>query len=146
MAATRRVGGLSSAFPLSALLLASCVSTTPPTLPDASPARAMSDAAMSDSGDDGAATQPTCVVPVGTPPNELGVGGYCLANMAQCRTSLFCSADFVPPSYGFCTKVCSSDSDCGSGIFCYTFPSAQGGVSVCVPLTCRTGSDAGASE
>jgi hypothetical protein len=146
MAATHRVGGISSAVLLSALILASCVSTTPPALPDASPALAMNDAAMSDSVADGAGTQPTCVVSIGTPPNELGVGGYCLANMAQCRTSLFCSADFVPPSYGFCTKVCSSDTDCGSGIFCYTYPAAQGGISVCVPLTCRTGSDAAASE
>jgi hypothetical protein len=117
--------------------VAACVSTTPPTIVDSGPPIATADAGPApDAGD---AAQPTCTVPAGTPGNDLGIGMYCLAHQNQCPTTLFCSADFVAPAYGFCSKVCKVDADCGRGIFCYTYPADQGGVSVCVPLSCMMG-------
>lgn len=120
----------------------SCVSTTPPDLGEGGSTAPTPDAAAPDSSD---AAGPTCTVAVAAPGNELGVGMYCLAHQNQCKTGLFCSADYVAPSDGFCTKLCSVDADCGSGMFCYTYPAAQGGVSVCVPLACRIG-DAGPAD
>ena len=123
----------------SALLvdMTACVSTTPPNIPDAS----MTAAADAGSVDAGEAGTTACTVPEGSTGNELGVGMYCLAHKSQCAAALFCSADYVPPAYGFCTKLCMTDADCGSGIFCYTYPTAQGGLSVCVPNACRMGGD-----
>lgn len=123
--------------------LLACVSTTPPFIPDASstmtPASDAGDAGIAEGGEAG--MPPPCTVPMGSVGNELSVGMYCIAHENQCPTSLFCSADYVPPMNGFCTKLCMTDADCGSQIFCYTYPSAQGGVSVCVPNACRMGGD-----
>ena len=119
--------------------LLACVSTTPPFIPDASTTTA--DAGEGGSIDAADAGAPPCTVPQGSAGNEISVGMYCVAHENQCPAALFCSADYVPPMNGFCTKLCMTDGDCGSGIFCYTYPSAQGGVSVCVPNACRMGGD-----
>jgi hypothetical protein len=100
------------------------------------------DAASPDATD---AATPTCTVAVAAAGNELSVGMYCLAHQNQCKAGLFCSADYVAPSNGFCTKLCAVDADCGSGMFCYTYPASQGGVSVCVPVSCRIG-DGGSAD
>jgi hypothetical protein len=80
-----------------------------------------------------------CVAP-GTPNNAKGVGGYCQSG-ADCVASVsICSADFgAPPGNAFCTKLCQTTADCGSGAYCAH--STQG--VACVPLTCGS-PDAGA--
>jgi hypothetical protein len=80
-----------------------------------------------------------CVKP-GTPNNERGVGGYCEPGRGDCETDLgprFCTADYaeltpIDDDKWFCSTLCLTDEDCGSGLICN-----QGGIGKgCVPLAC----------
>jgi hypothetical protein len=84
--------------------------------------------------------QANCVKP-GTPNNERGVGGYCESGPVDCIYEAgprFCTADFkevtaVPEYQWFCSTVCTTDDECGTGAFCYANDFAHG----CVPEICR---------
>jgi hypothetical protein len=87
-----------------------------------------------------------CVKP-GTPNNERGVGGYCESGPVDCVYDggpRFCSADFtatapVPDDQWFCSTICVTDEECGSGAICFLNDLGK----ACVPAVCRP--DAGAS-
>lgn len=66
--------------------------------------------------------------------NELGFGGFC-TKTSECPTTAglrFCTADFDAGT--FCTGLCSTDLDCGTGAYC----AHQGPLSGCVPRVCGT--------
>lgn len=54
------------------------------------------------------------------PPPGAGIGDGC-TSYRDCADGLAC---FTGPSIpgGYCTRSCSSDTDCGAGGFCYRFP------------------------
>jgi hypothetical protein len=78
--------------------------------------------------------------------NELGVGKYCTATGRQCagnRSAIFCTAMSESDGPGWCTKPCSSDEGCGSGMVCRGDERGRG----CVPIVCSgEESDAGTGE
>jgi hypothetical protein len=86
-----------------------------------------------------------CVKP-GTPNNERGIGGYCETG-AECPSDVgprFCTADFrdigvIDDDKWFCSMLCNTDDECGTGARCVTGISGRG----CSPIPC-TG-DAGSS-
>jgi len=123
---------------------------TPSNVPDGSSSM---DAAPPDvqpdvAGDGKNARDPNanCVKP-GTPNNERGIGGYCEPDRHDCEGDAgprFCTAQFaelakVPDNQWFCSGLCTSDEECGTGAVCATNEVGSG----CVPLVCRM--DAGAS-
>jgi hypothetical protein len=97
-------------------------------------------------GDAGAGPSgPPCAVP-GAPGNDAGVGKYCTAKGGECAGSgaTICIADYSSSAFGdFCTKLCSSDTDCGAGALCLGTGSTP---KVCMPAACVGGAapDAGA--
>jgi hypothetical protein len=98
-------------------------------------------------GSDAATDAPptNCVAP-GTPNNEKGVGGYCQTS-ADCISSVsVCSALFgAPPGDWFCTKLCTLDTECGTGAYCAHDPRGM----ACVPLPCGSpdaGTDAAVTD
>jgi hypothetical protein len=76
---------------------------------------------------------PPCASP-GDPGNDQGVGRECTAGGGQCTGgATICIADHTSAPFGnFCTKVCSTDADCGAGAVC----SGTGSVAVCFPDAC----------
>lgn len=83
-----------------------------------------------------------CVKP-GATGNEKGVGAYCVSS-ADCMSPagglLLCSADFgAADTAWFCTTICTTDSDCGSGAVCKSSDKGMG----CAPLECVSQPDAG---
>ena len=71
-----------------------------------------------------------CVKP-GTPGNEIGVGAYC-ERMSDCKMTL-CTGLFGAPSDAwFCSKLCTTTSECGSGAVCISDPRGT----ACVPMIC----------
>jgi hypothetical protein len=83
-----------------------------------------------------------CVKP-GTPNNERDVGGYCEPGRGDCESEQgprFCTADFaelttVEDDKWFCTAVCLSDSECGTGVICAESAGRKG----CAPVVCASG-------
>ena len=84
--------------------------------------------------------QANCVKP-GEPANERGIGAYCEKGTDECTSdsgpARFCSADFsdlapIRDDQWFCSTVCTTDEECGTGAACMT----TGGFSGCVPLAC----------
>lgn len=80
-----------------------------------------------------------CVKP-GTPNNERGVGGYCEPGRGDCESEQgprFCTADYadltpIEDNLWFCSTVCLSDDECGTGSIC-----SQGSIGKgCAPLSC----------
>jgi hypothetical protein len=70
------------------------------------------------------------------PGNELGVGRYCTKNGGECggANASLCLADFLSGEFAnFCTKLCSTDMDCGSGATC----SGSGSQKACIPTKCQ---------
>lgn len=64
--------------------------------------------------------------------NDKGVGAYCDAK-TRCSQGAFCTADFgAPVGAQFCTLMCETDSDCGSGAKCFEETRGKG----CVPVAC----------
>jgi hypothetical protein len=86
-----------------------------------------------------------CVKP-GTPNNERGIGGYCETG-ADCPSDIgprFCTADFreigvIDDDKWFCSMLCTTNDDCGTGARCATGISGTG----CSPIQCAA--DAGSS-
>jgi hypothetical protein len=80
-----------------------------------------------------------CVKP-GTPNNERGVGGYCEPGRGDCATpegTRFCTADYadltpIDDNKWYCSTICLTDDECGSGAICVTGSIGKG----CVPLAC----------
>ena len=65
--------------------------------------------------------------------NEQGVGAYCDA-VTKCPSDRICTADFgAGAGATFCTKICTTDADCGSGAFCYAEARGSG----CVLNACK---------
>lgn len=65
-------------------------------------------------------------------PNDKGVGAYC-DKTVRCGSGAFCTADFgAPVGAQFCTLMCETDSDCGSGAKCFEETRGKG----CVPVAC----------
>jgi len=93
-------------------------------------------------GDGGTTTLsgPPCAAP-GAPGNELGVGKECAKGGSACSTKAdICLADFASGTFpNFCTMLCGSDADCGTGAKCQ----GSSGRAICIPTTCLSG-DAGA--
>jgi hypothetical protein len=91
---------------------------------------------------------PPCAA-AGAPGNELGVGKECARSSGVCSSTPsanICLNDFVSGDFGnFCTLLCQSDADCGTGAKCGG-ATGQGGI--CIPNACvlPTGSDAGAPK
>jgi hypothetical protein len=71
--------------------------------------------------------------------NELGVGAWCSPAGNQCaKYSLTCGIDADPKegSY-FCVKLCTLNSECGTGACCTGDPlNENGGQRACVPNIC----------
>ena len=80
-----------------------------------------------------------CVKP-GTPNNERGIGGYCEPMRGDCESEQgprFCTADFaelttVDDDKWFCTTVCETNEECGTGVICAVSGTRKG----CVPPAC----------
>jgi hypothetical protein len=73
-----------------------------------------------------------CVKP-GTPNNEQGAGGYCEGPADCVRGTSFCTATFAAPDDAwFCSKLCETNADCGSNMYCAH--DARG--VACVPIAC----------
>jgi len=80
-----------------------------------------------------------CVKP-GTPNNEVGVGGYCEPGRGDCPSDAgasFCSADYnelapIPDDQWFCSTICVTDDECGTGMKCNEGDFAKG----CAPFDC----------
>lgn len=85
----------------------------------------------SSSGQDTDPTDPPCV-PKDAKANDKGVGAYCDAKV-RCAKGAFCTADFgAPVGAQFCTLMCNTDADCGSGSICFEEARGKG----CVPSAC----------
>ena len=89
------------------------------------------------------ARDPANCVPPWTPNNEVGVGGYCETDQ-DCRTeagAALCSGLYGAPEHDwFCTRLCMTASECGSGETCAQNP--NGPQKACAPLVCLA-ADAG---
>jgi hypothetical protein len=80
-----------------------------------------------------------CVMP-GAASNTDGVGGYCSPAGGQCAHAItggmasICTGDLpgTPPHDWFCTVVCTTASECGTGSSCI----ATNGGQLCVPTAC----------
>jgi hypothetical protein len=97
--------------------------------------------------DDGGARDPNlnCVKP-GTPNNEQNVGGYC-ESTSDCPSdagTVICSnvLDTTPRYAWFCTKLCSTDTECGTGAYCGHSDLGNG----CVPNPCGAPPDGGVPD
>ena len=69
----------------------------------------------------------------GDPGNELGIGAYC-DGTTSCRRRtggplLICTGQ---AGQSFCTTICTTDTECGTGAFCMHDPRGSG----CVPAAC----------
>lgn len=98
------------------------------------------------SGDAGVSLPGTPCAAPSDPGNEPGVGKYCTSKGGECAATgaAICLADYTSGGFGnFCTKLCSTDTDCGQGAACL---GASGTPKVCMPLKCLGGAapDAGA--
>ena len=122
--------------------------TTPAPTADAGPIDAAASDAQSTVDAGGASDAPSSgnCVPVGTPNNDKGIGGYCSPGGGECAASdaagfVVCTGDVGAPvdSY-FCTTPCSADDQCGTNAYCAS--DARGRASV--PNACGTPPDAGA--
>jgi hypothetical protein len=90
-----------------------------------------------------------CIKP-GTPRNERGVGGYCEPGRNDCESDAgprFCTADYreitpIDDDKWFCSTLCVTDEECGTGAFCVVAPG--GDSRGCAPPECMR-QDAGAS-
>ena len=86
---------------------------------------------------------PPCASP-GDPGNDQGVGRECTAGGGECTGgATICLADYVSGDFGnFCTKICSTDADCGAGAACR----GSGSMAACFPEGCTLAlaADAGA--
>jgi hypothetical protein len=108
---------------------------------------ARSDAALADdaapdvAGDGRKPRDPNanCVKP-GTPNNERGIGGYCEPGRGDCESEQgprFCTADYaeltpIDDDKWFCSTVCVTDEECGTGTLC-----SQGAIGKgCAPFAC----------
>jgi hypothetical protein len=101
------------------------------------------------SGDGRKARDPNanCVKP-GTPNNERDVGGYCEPGRGDCASEQgprFCTAEFseitvIEQNKWFCSTVCMTDDECGTGAICATGAVGKG----CAPIVCV--GDAGRPE
>jgi hypothetical protein len=83
----------------------------------------------------------------GAPGNENGVGKQCSKGGSECAgnaSAKICLADYTSGTFGnFCTLVCQSDTDCGTGTVCRGSP----GRSICTPNACvPTDGGAGAAS
>jgi hypothetical protein len=83
-----------------------------------------------------------CIQP-GTPSNDKGVGGWCEVR-TDCPGTL-CTGQFgAPDDAWFCSKLCSTNDECGANAMCVSDPRGQ----ACVPIVCikdsgvEAGSDA----
>ena len=80
-----------------------------------------------------------CVKP-GTPNNERGIGGYCEPMRGDCESEQgprFCTADFaeltpIDDDKWFCSTVCQTDEECGTGAMCVRVGIGNG----CSPFAC----------
>jgi hypothetical protein len=65
--------------------------------------------------------------------NSAGVGKFCTSDSA-CGSGLLCSSDFnAPAGDTFCSKICTTDADCGGdGATCF----AAMGTHACVTAAC----------
>lgn len=88
---------------------------------------------------------PACAEP-GATGNELAVGKQCTKGGGECpSTAGICLADYTTGDWGnFCTALCSTDADCGTGAGCM----GAGGTSTiktCIPTSCMptTSADGG---
>ena len=90
-----------------------------------------------------------CVKP-GTPNNERDIGGYCEPGRGDCASEQgprFCTADFtdifvIDEDKWFCSTVCVSDDECGTGALCAKNGTATG----CAPVQCIKDGGTGSSE
>lgn len=72
-----------------------------------------------------------CVAP-GAKANDKGIGAYC-DSKTRCPSDSICTGDFgAPVGKQFCTKVCQTDADCGSGAVCFAEARGKG----CVISAC----------
>ena len=61
--------------------------------------------------------------PAGSKANDKGIGAFCDKSTKCTEVSAICTGDFgAPPGASFCTKLCASDADCGTGAFCFHDP------------------------
>jgi hypothetical protein len=108
------------------------------------------DAAFADDGKKPRDPNANCVAP-GTPGNERDVGGYCEPGRNDCESEAgerFCTADFrditpIDDDKWFCSTLCTTDDECGTGAVCALAP---GGSRGCAPFQCVTRQDAGAQS
>jgi len=70
-------------------------------------------------------------VGVGTPNNELGVGGYC-DTREDCPMALCTGLFGAPDDAWFCSRLCKIGDNCGSGAVCASDPRGT----ACVPVVC----------
>ncbi|MBS2015071.1 MAG: hypothetical protein JST00_19425 [Deltaproteobacteria bacterium] len=81
---------------------------------------------------DQSSTESEPCVPKGAKANDKGVGAYC-DKATRCSQGAFCTADFgAPVGAQFCTLMCATDADCGSGAKCFEEARGKG----CVPVAC----------
>lgn len=93
-----------------------------------------------DGGPDGDGPPPsgdggTCT----TQENELGIGRPCTKGGGECSSGLLCTVDLASDqgNDGLCISLgCSASDACGTGASCCQ-PSGGGGVSICIPESCR---------
>jgi hypothetical protein len=71
----------------------------------------------------------------GDPGNSLGVGQYCQADSDCSKNSFakFCTAAHQAGAPPFCTSICQTDADCGTGASCTSSMGLKG----CVPNACQ---------
>lgn len=99
------------------------------------------DGAVADDGRAPRDPDANCVKP-GTRSNERGVGGYCEPGRGDCESEVgarFCTAEYreltkIDDNKWFCSAICVTDEECGTGASCA--PAPQGDARGCVPIAC----------
>ncbi len=108
-------------------------------------ARCLNGVWLGSGGGDGGTTLPgpPCVAE-GAVGNEFGVGKHCTRGGGECaasQTASICIVDFTQGDFGnFCTRLCSTDADCGAGATCQG--ASENSPKACIPQ-CES-ADAGA--